>query len=93
MSRRIQTGILILFNRAPIIWYSKRQNCVKVSTYGSEITDMKNVIKLIEALRYKLWMISVPIDGAMNIFCDNEAVIRNCSDPTFPAATASRLLW
>jgi len=47
--RRSQTGILIFVNRAPIIWYSKRQNTVEVSTFGSEITAMKNDIELIEA--------------------------------------------
>ena len=27
-------------------------------------------------------MFGVPVDGAKNIFCDNKAVTRNCSDPT-----------
>ena len=80
--RRIQTGILIFVNRAPIIWYSKRQNTVKVSTFGSDIAAMKNAIELIKALRYKLRMFGVPVDGAKNILCDNEEVNRNCSDPT-----------
>jgi hypothetical protein len=38
--RRSQTGILIFVNRAPIIWYSKRQNTVETNpnpTYGSEL--------------------------------------------------------
>ena len=43
---------------------------------------MKNAIELIVALRYKLRVFSVPVDGATNIFCDNEAETRNCSDPT-----------
>jgi len=73
---------LIFVNRAPVIWYSKRQNTVEVSTFGSEITAMKNAIELIEALRYKLRMFCGPIDGATNIFCDNEAVTKKCSDPT-----------
>jgi len=84
VTRRSQTGILIFVNRAPVIWYSKRQNTVEVSMFGSEITAMKNVIELIEALRYKLRMFGVPIDGATNIFCDNEAVTKNCSDSTSP---------
>ena len=41
---------------------------------------MKNAIELIEG--YKLRIFGVPIDGATNIFCDNEAVTENCSDPT-----------
>ena len=43
---------------------------------------MKNAIELIEALRYKLRTFGVPFDGATNIFCDNEAVTKNYSDPT-----------
>ena len=61
--RRSQTGILIFVNRAPIIWHSKRQNTVETSTFGSEIVAMKNAIELIEALRYKLRMFGVEIDG------------------------------
>ena len=79
---RIQTGILIFVNRAPIIWYSKIQNTVEVSTFGSDITAMKNGIELIEALRYKLWMFGVPVDGATNILCDNKEVTRNFSYST-----------
>ena len=82
VTRRIQTGILIFVNRAPIIWHSKRQNTVEASTYGSEIVAMKNAVELIEALRYKIRMFGVPIDGPTNIFCDNEAVTKNFSDPT-----------
>jgi hypothetical protein len=80
-NRRSQTGILIFMNRAPIIWHSKRQNTVETSTFGSEITAMKNAIELIKALRYKLRMFGVPIEGPTNIFCDNEAVVKNCSTP------------
>ena len=82
VNRRSQTTFLILVNRAPIIWHSKRQNTVEASTYGSEIVATKNEVELIEALRYKLRIFGVPIDGPTNIFCDNEAVTKNFSDPT-----------
>ena len=80
-TRRSQTGILIFCNRAPIIWFSKRQNTVEASTFGSEFQALKNAVELIEALRYKLRMFGVPIDGPSNIFCDNEAVYKNTSLP------------
>ena len=82
VTRRSQRGILIFVNRAPIIWHSKRQNTVKASTFSSDIVAIKNANELIEALRYKLCMFGVPLDGPTNIFCDNEAVIKNCLDPT-----------
>ena len=81
VTRRSQTGILLFCNISPIIWNSKLQNTVETSTFGSEITAMKNAVELIEALRYKLRMFGVPIEGPTNIYCENEAVCRNCSTP------------
>ena len=42
---------------------------------------MKNYVDLIAALRYKLRIFGVPIDGSTDIFCDNEAVYNNASTP------------
>ena len=80
-NRRSQTDILIFCNKASIIWFSKRQNTVEASTFGSEFQAMKNAVELTEALRCELRMFSVPIDGPTNIFCDNEAVYKNMSLP------------
>ena len=80
-TRRSQTGILIFYNRAPILWHSKRQNTVEASTFGSEFQAMKNAVELVKSLRYKLRMFEVPIEGPTNIFCDNEAVYKNTSLP------------
>ena len=80
-TRSSMTGILIFFNRAPIILHSKQQNGVDTSTLGSEFTAMKNLVELITALWYKLRMFSVPIDRSADMFCDNEAVYKNASMP------------
>ena len=80
-NRRSMTGILIFCNRSPIIWHSKRKNGVETSTFGSEFTAMKNSVELIAALRYKLRMFGVPIDGSNEILCGNEAVYKNASTP------------
>ena len=79
--RRSQTGILIFINKSPIIWYSKRQNTVETSTFGAEFCAMKIATEMIEAMRYKLRMFGVPIDGPANVYCDNEAVYKNTSIP------------
>jgi len=81
ITRRSQTGILIFVNQTPILWHSKRQNTVEASTFGSETVALKNAIELIEGLRYKLRMFGVEIEGPTDIYCDNEAVVRNCSTP------------
>jgi hypothetical protein len=81
VTRRSQTGILIFCNRAPIIAYSKRQNSVECSTYGSELVAMRQAIDLVKSLRYKLRMFGIPIEGPTDIFCDNESVYKNTSIP------------
>lgn len=80
-TRRSQTGILIFCNRAPVIAYSKRQNSVECSTYGSELVAMRQAVDLLKGLRYKLRMFGVPIEGPSDIFCDNESVFKNVSKP------------
>jgi hypothetical protein len=81
VTRRSQTGILLFVNRAPIIWYSKRQNTVETSTFGSEFVAMRIAVELIESLRYKLRMFGIPIEGPTNVYCDNEAVTKNTTIP------------
>jgi hypothetical protein len=81
VSRRSHTGVLIYINRAPIIWFSKRQNTVESSTFGSEFVAMKQAVELVEGLRYKLRMMGVEVDGPTNLFCDNEAVVLNTTRP------------
>ena len=36
---------------------------------------------MVEALRYKLRMFGVPLDGAANVFCDKKAVYKNTAIP------------
>ena len=83
-TRRSHTGVIIYVNRAPILWWSKRQNTVETSTFGSEIVAMRIAIELIEGLRYKLRMMGVAIDGECDLFCDNESVTKNVSRPESP---------
>ena len=87
VTRRSQSGILLFVNRAVVQWYSKRQNTVETSTFGSEFVAMRVAVELIEALRYKLRMFGVPIEGATNVFCDNEAVTKNA---IFPESTLKK---
>jgi len=80
-TRRSHTGVFIFVNRALIVWYSKRQNTVESSTFGSEFVAMKQAIDLVEGLRYKLRMMGVPFEGATKVFCDNGAVVTNTTAP------------
>ena len=81
VTRRSHTGIIIYVNQAPIMWYSKKQNTIETSTFGSEFVALKIAVKLVESLIYKLRMFGVPIEGEARIFCDNESVVNSSGNP------------
>ena len=81
VTRRSHTGVLIFVQNAPIIWYSKRQNTVESSTFGSEFVALRIAKELIVGLRYKLRMFGVPVEGPAYVFCDNRGVVKNASMP------------
>lgn len=81
VTRRSHTGVLIFVNNAPIISYSKRQNTVESSTFGSELVAMRIARDMIVALRIKLKMFGVPIEGPADVLCDNQGVVKNTSIP------------
>jgi hypothetical protein len=64
------------------MWYSKVQSTVETSTFGSEFVGMRIMVEMLEALRYKLRMLGVLIDGPSNVFCDNKLVVTNSRVPT-----------
>ena len=80
-TRRSHTGIIIMVNRAPIVWFSKRQNTVETSTFGSEFIAMRQAVELIEGLRYKLRMMGIDVVGTTSVLCDNESVVKNATRP------------
>ncbi len=80
-NRRSQTGILVFLNKAPILWFSKRQNTVESSTFGSKMVALKIAVEMIQGLRFKLRSFGVPIEGPADVFCDNEAITNAASKP------------
>ena len=81
VTRRSHTGDLIFLQNALTVWYSKRQNIVESSTFGSEFVAMQIAKDMAIALRYKLRMFGIPIDGPADVFCDNQGVVKNMSLP------------
>jgi len=81
VTRRSHSGHIIYVNSSPIIWYSKRQNTVETSSFGSEFNALRVVTEHIIALRYKLRMFGLHIDGPAYVYSDNEAVSMNSSVP------------
>jgi hypothetical protein len=81
VTRRSHTGIIIFLNKSPTLWYSKRQNTVESSTFGSEFVALRTAVELIIGLRYKLRMFGVPVEGPANVYCDNQSVVHNATTP------------
>ena len=76
-NRRSHSGIIIYVNNAPIIWYSKLQNKVEASSFGSEFFDPRNATEMIEALRYELRCFGIMVEGHAEVFCDNMSFVKN----------------
>ena len=79
---RSVTGVLLFLNSTIIKWYSKRQNTVETSTYGSELVAGKTATEMAMEFRYKLQMLGVPINGPSILLGDNLSMIKNCSLPS-----------
>ena len=80
-TRRSHSGYVIFLNRAPILWYSKRQATVESSTFSSEFLALKVTVEAIQFLRFKLRSFGVPImnEEAAYVYCDNQGVVKNAT--------------
>ena len=82
VTRRSHSGIIIFIQNAPILWYSRRQNTVETSSFGSEFVAMRIAKEMIVGLRYKLRMFGTPVEQPTDILCDNRGVVKNTSIPS-----------
>ena len=80
-TRRSHTGIIIMINRAPIMWFSKRQSTCEASTFGSELVAARIATEMVKGLRLKLRMMGVEILGPTAMFCDNASVVTQSTRP------------
>ena len=81
ISGRSVTGILHLFNKTPIDWYSKLQSTVETATFGSEYVAGRTCTEQVIDLRLTLRYLGVPIAGSSMVFGDNESMINTASVP------------
>ena len=81
LTGRSVTGILHLFNKTPMDWYSKKQSTVETATYGSEFVAAKTCTEQIIEIRNTLRYLGVPIRSKCYMFGDNESVVNSASMP------------
>jgi hypothetical protein len=80
-TRRSRSGYIQFVNMAPVAWYSKKQGSIERSTFGSEFVSLSTAVEANRALRYKLRMMGIPIDGPTYTYVDNMSVVNNTSVP------------
>jgi len=81
-TRRSVTGYLISIGKTPIQWYSKRQNTIESSSYGSELVAHRIADEALLGIRYKLRMMGIDFEHTSTVLCDNEAVVLNTQLPS-----------
>lgn len=75
------TGLIAFVGSTPILWDSKRQNCVQTSTFGAEFTALKRAVEKVVMIRYHLRSMGVKVSCPTSIWVDNMAVILNATNP------------
>jgi hypothetical protein len=81
LTGRSVTGILHLFNKTPIDWYSRKQATVETATYGSEFIATHTCVDQVLDLRSSLHYLGVPICDRTFIFGDNHSVMDSATIP------------
>ena len=76
-----RTGFLVYLNCTLIYWFSKKQNLVEFSSFGSKFIAMEQCCEYLHRLHYKLRMMGIPITGSMYIYGDNQSVLANTTIP------------
>lgn len=81
ISGRSVTGIIHMWNKTVIDTYSKLQNTVETSTFGSEYVSTRTCTDQGIDLRITARYLGVPIKGSSYMFGDNESVVNTASIP------------
>ena len=79
--RRSRTGFLVFLQSMPIYWMSKKQTSIETSSFGSEFIVMKQCTEYVRGLRYRLRMMSIPVEEPTFIYGDNQSVLANTKNP------------
>ena len=81
LTRRSQTGFIVMLNNVPIHWHSKNQTSVETITFGSEMMEMNQAADYIWGFRYKLRMFGIPVEEPSYMYGDNNSVLAGSTRP------------
>ena len=83
LTGRSVTGVLHMINQTFLDWFSKKQNTVETSTYGSEFVATRMATEQIMDIRMTLRYMGIPVHRSV-MFGDNESVVTSSTLPHSP---------
>ena len=81
LTRRSQTGFIVMLNNAPIYWHSKKQTSVETTTFGSEMVAMNQAADYIRGFLYNLRMFGIPVEEPSYMYGDNQSALAGSTRP------------
>ena len=78
---RAVTGVLHLFNKTVVDWYTKKQATVETATYGSEFNSARTSTEQVIDLRTSLRYLGARMRDKSYMFGDNESVVKSSTVP------------
>src|SRR5689334_3219894 len=89
---RSVTGILLLVNNTPLIWYTKRQKTEETSTYVLELVAARIGIEMVIDIRCKLRMLEMGLEKTSLMLKDKISVVLKTSVPSIVLKKSIMLL-
>ncbi|KAG8709312.1 hypothetical protein FRC09_000738 [Ceratobasidium sp. 395] len=75
------SGCIVMLGGGPVMWTSKKQSAVSLSTMEAEFYALANAVQELIWLRNLLKGLSISVDLPSTILCDNQAVIDYMDNP------------
>lgn len=76
------SSYLLFVGKTVVKSYSKRQNTIETSTYGSELVASRIGVEAVIGMRYKLRMLGLKVTKPAVMLCDNMSVVHNMQLPS-----------
>ena len=82
-NRRYHSEILVFFNNSLINLYSKINNTVESSSFGSEFVALRVANDFLKSLRYNLRGFGINPESPAEVYCYNKSVVKNYIVPEY----------
>ncbi|KAJ9561136.1 LOW QUALITY PROTEIN: hypothetical protein OSB04_006296 [Centaurea solstitialis] len=86
-TRRSRTGYLLLLGGAPVSWKTKKQSVVSRSSAEAEYRAIATTVSKILWMRWLLKDLTVDLQNATPLYCDNQAARHIANNPVFHERT------